>query len=492
MIRLAFNRKNLKVEKLFKTVVDGGYCIGCGACAAVSGSPIRMELDEYGRFKATVELIADQSSLIGTSVQAVCPFSGEGPNEDQIGQELYGKDCEYHDEIGYNLATYAGFVNEMSFRQCGSSGGMGKWILYELFKENLIDAVIHVKQDIPTESEQMLYNYRVSNSINEIQSGSKSAYYPVEMSAVLQYIRNNPGRYAITGVPCFIKAVRLLSMHDSIFKERVHFCIGIICGHLKSTRYADMLAWQRGISLGNLTSIDFRKKLPGAKANQKGVEVIGIDDSGEITNGVGIVQEFFGTNYGHGFFKYQACDYCDDVVAEVADISIGDAWLPQYINDGRGTNAIIVRHPKVHELIERGIASGRLHMDYLTPDEIARSQKSGLKHRREGLAYRLYLKDVAGEWRPTKRVKAEFSHISRKLRKIYRFRVLLTQKSHEVFKGAIQIGSFTYFQKEMELLLKQYEKLYKPSKPSLWQRLKRRIRGKMSRFLRKFKFLFEK
>ena len=32
-------------------------------------------------------------------------------------------------------------------------------------------------------------------------------------------------------------------------------------------------------------------------------------------------------DWGMGIFKLGACDYCDDIVGETADISFGDAWL---------------------------------------------------------------------------------------------------------------------------------------------------------------------
>lgn len=470
------HRNQSEVATLLTTVVNGGYCIGCGACTAVHNSPISVNLNNDGCFSAGIDLntTPDQSNA---EVLSVCPFSDSSLDEDRIAEKLYANSATYHDQIGYSLATYAGFVEEMEFRQHGSSGGMGKWILYELFKEGLVDTVIQVKQNIPTESDRRLYRYQVSSNEKEIRFGSKSAYYPVEMSGILQYIRDNPGCYAITGVPCFIKALRLLSIQEPIFKERVHFCIGIVCGHLKSTRYADMLAWQKGIKPDKLNSIDFRKKIPGHKAKEKGVEVIGTNDTGQTISGVGIVQEFFGTNYGHGFFKYNACDYCDDVTAEVADVSIGDAWLPQYVNDGKGTNAIIVRHPKIHKLIEQAISSGRLHLDLLTPDDIAQSQAGGLRHRREGLAYRLFLKDRAGEWRPKKRVNAQASHINSKFKQVFKFRIFLAKKSHETFKMAIEAGDFLVFEQRMQDSLQKYSKLYKSS---LWQRLILKIEKKIS------------
>ena len=392
-------QQNTETDTLLNTVIKGNYCVGCGACTAIQNSPMSISLNDDGCFSAKIDSNISKEQ-VNAKVLSVCPFSNSSVDEDLIAEKLYGDTATYHDRIGFSIATYAGFVEEKEFRQHGSSGGMGKWLLYELFKEDLIDAVVQVKQNTPTGSDRSLYRYQVSTSEEEIRSGSKAVYYPIEMSQILQYIRDNPGRYAITGVPCFIKALRLLSMQEPVFKERIHFCIGIICGHLKSTRYADMLAWQKGIKPGQLSSIDFRKKIPGHKAKEKGVEVVGIDESGQIVSKAGIVQEFFGTNYGHGFFKYNACDYCDDVTAEVADVSVGDAWLPQYVNDGRGTNAVVIRHPVIYQLVEKAISANRLKMDRITPDEVAQSQAGGLRHRREGLSYRLFLKDKANEWRP--------------------------------------------------------------------------------------------
>ncbi|MGC9322644.1 MAG: Coenzyme F420 hydrogenase/dehydrogenase, beta subunit C-terminal domain, partial [Kosmotogaceae bacterium] len=62
--------------------------------------------------------------------------------------------------------------------------------------------------------------------------------------------------------------------------------------------------------------------------------------------------DFYGYNWGYGFFKYKACDYCDDVVSETADVSVGDAWLPEYVNDSGGTNVVIVRNPVIKKIID--------------------------------------------------------------------------------------------------------------------------------------------
>ncbi|WP_341527225.1 Coenzyme F420 hydrogenase/dehydrogenase, beta subunit C-terminal domain [Nostoc sp. UHCC 0302] len=467
-----------EVTKLLETVVEGGYCIGCGACASISGSPMKIKLDEYARFQATIDPSAEQS-FISSSVQSVCPFSNESLNEDQISQELYRKDCKYHEKIGYHLATYAGYVNEDDFRDRGSSGGMGTWIVSNLLSQGLVDGVIHVHQRPPSVDDPRLFQYQLSTTVEQVRNGSKSRYYPVEMSEVMQLIRDQPGRYAIVGIPCFIKAVRLLMRQDKLLGERIKFCVGLICGHLKSMRFAEMFAWQFGIEPGNLLAIDFRKKLPDADANCYGVEVTGLQD-GQIITHVKSVRDLYGTDWGLGFFKYKACDYCDDVVAETADVTVGDAWLPQYVKDSKGTNVIVVRNSVIRDIIDCAVTIGQLKLDRVSADEVAQSQTSGLNHRREGLAYRLHLTDQQGEWRPRKRVQPRYDHLSRNVQERQLLRVALAAESHVAFKEAIDTSQFYFFKQRLDPLVQKYIKLYQ--RP-LWKRVAGRIQGLLGKLL---------
>ncbi|MBU7583283.1 MAG: Coenzyme F420 hydrogenase/dehydrogenase, beta subunit C-terminal domain [Nostoc sp. TH1S01] len=463
---LGSTSKNQEISKLFETVVDGGYCIGCGACAAVVDSPIKMKLDEYGKLYATLNEPVDKTSN-QTSLGTVCPFSNEGLNEDQLAEEIFGKDCQYHNQIGYYLTTYAGFVNEGDFRKRGSSGGMGNWIVTQLLSEGLVDGVIHVKPCTPSPTDPRLFKYQISKTIEEVRNGAKSRYYPIEISEVIQMLREQPGRYVIVGVPCFIKAIRLLMKQDPIISERIKFCVGLICGHLKSIHFAEMFAWQCGIEPGQLLEFDFRKKLPDRVASQYAIKAVGWQD-GQVIERISPVRDLYGWDWGQGFFKYKACDYCDDVVAETADIVVGDAWLPQYVGDSQGTNVVVVRNSILHNLIEQGITTGKLKLDHIDADEVARSQSSGLNHRREGLAYRLYLSDQKGEWRPPKRVQPQINHLSKQLQKRQYLRIQLAEQSHIAFKQAIDAKRFYIFVQRMSLLVLQYQRTY-PHVP-LWKK----------------------
>ena len=64
-----------KSASIVDKVIDGGFCIGCGACASISGSPYKTSLDDFGCYVARRVDNADQS--IERSCEQVCPFSSK-------------------------------------------------------------------------------------------------------------------------------------------------------------------------------------------------------------------------------------------------------------------------------------------------------------------------------------------------------------------------------------------------------------------------------
>lgn len=463
-------------DALRKRVVEGGYCIGCGLCAALSGAESRMELDRYGLYRPRL-VEPGSSGCEGPSLWDVCPFGEQAATEDEVATELFASDCLRHPALGYYAATYAGHVREGTYRERGSSGGLGSWVPCELLRRGMVDAVVHVKSCIPDARDGRLFRYAVSESVEAVREGAKSRYYPVELSAVARWVRERPGCYAVVGLPCFVKGLRLLGRADRVVRKRVRFLVGLVCGHLKSTRFADLFAWQCGIAPEALRAIDFRMKLAGRKAYQYGVEVVGERDGNEVRE-VRPNTDFFGHSWGHGLLKYPACDYCDDVFAETADLTLGDAWLKPYTVDSRGGNVVVVRHPELGELLEAASGEGRLALERLSPRQVARSQDAGLRHRREGTAYRLWLKEQRGEWHPPKRVRSRRWHLSSRRREILRLRMELATASHEAFLDAVAAERFDVFRERMTPLLDAYDRLCTQRHPL------RRLLSSISRWVR--------
>ncbi|ADY12231.1 Coenzyme F420 hydrogenase/dehydrogenase, beta subunit C-terminal domain [Sphaerochaeta globosa] len=437
-------------------VIAGGYCIGCGVCTAIKDSPFLVQYDEEEKYQARIVDRKEISSAVLQKAEKVCPFAYGIPNEDELGATLYSNEArmQHNEYLGYFFSTYAGYVEKPFYRSKGSSGGMGSWLACTMLEAKLIDYVIHVRH---MEGSDKLFSYTISSRKEEIEQGAKSKYYPVELSSVLEYVRDNPGKYLLIGVPCFIKAVRLLSEQEKIFKERIVFTMGLVCGHLKTGRFAKAIGWQMGIHPDNLESIDFRVKLDGSTANAYGVSAKGKADDGLKSSSM---KNILINNWGYGIFRYNACDYCDDVLSETADVTIGDAWLPEFVNDNLGTNVIIIRNPHIDALINEHIQE--LHIQPLSADKVFQSQEGGFRHRREGLAYRLFLKDKEQEWRPKKRVVAS-NAISSKRKKIYEMRIPLLGKVNEAYELALTNNDFKKFEQTIKPYLSEYNTVYRKS-----------------------------
>ena len=425
---------------LHETVISNGFCVGCGACSVPEKSPFKMVMDAYGQYQS---YLGESRVLDKTEVnyEKLCPFGDGSPNEDEISKHYFSENCEYNTRVGYYNSVFSGHVSEGSFRRNGSSGGMGSWILNELLSKGFVDYVVHVKSETADHDiNNIPFKYEVSSSLGEIQKGAKSRYFPIELSDVLKTVRKQPGRYAVVGLPCFIKSIRLLQAQDPVLADRIKYCIGLVCGHLKSRHYAESLAWQMGIAPTDLQSIDFRVKDPSQPANRYSTYA-----KGESCEKVVPIKQLFGADWGAGAFKYKACDFCDDVFAETADVVVGDAWLPEYVQDSYGTNVVVSRDNEIKNILIDAWSENRLELDELSIDKAAQSQDAGLRHRKDSIAYRLHCEQTDNSWVPKKRTPPVKNLSPRYEMKRQRLRSKMRAMSHDLFLDAKAAGNISLY-----------------------------------------------
>lgn len=360
------------------------------------------------------------------AVSQACPFSPLAADEDAIASQRFPAAHTRDERIGRFEGAYVGSVAEGEWRARGSSGGMVSWVANELLRTGQIDAVAHVKPADPLRTGRF-FAYGISRCEAEIAEGAKSRYYPVELSQVLDEMRQIDGRYAVVGVPCFIKAVHLLRRADPLLAERITHTLGLFCGHMKSARFVQSFAWQLGAELEKVQAVDYRVKDPARPANWYRAQL-------EMSDGRTLAQDWWHLadgDWGAGYFQNPACDFCDDVVAETADIAFGDAWVEPYSSDGRGTNVVVTRAPGLHAMIRQAIADRRLDLQPVDADYIAETQAAGLRHRRQGLAYRLSWMKRAPV-RPRKRVAGGSNSLPLRRRLVFRTRAAISLWSHRL------------------------------------------------------------
>jgi len=385
---------------------------------------------------------------------AICPFSPSAANEDTIAADRFPAAPATDERLGRIEECHVGHVAEGSFRTGGSSGGLVSWVAAELLRRGLVDGVAHVAPVDPA-SEGQLFRYRLSRSVAEVGQGAKSRYYPIELSAVLEEIRRTPGRYAVVGIPCFIKAVHLARRSDPVLADRITHTLGLFCGHMKSAALVDSFARQMGAEPARVEAVDYRVKNANRPANWYRSRL-------ELTGGDAVEQDWWHLvegDWGSGFFQNSACNFCDDVVAETADISFGDAWVEPYSSDGRGTNVAVIRSPELAAMVREGVADGRLVLEQVDADFVADTQAAGFRQRREGLAWRLARRSPAEGIMPVKRVAPSAAGLPPRRQAIYATRQAISAASHRLFALSRRAGSRPLYEVPARWLVTLYSAL---------------------------------
>lgn len=430
---------------IHRQVVANGHCIGCGACAHVEPGVNGMQLDAHGRYVPQWHTPPATTPL----ADVVCPFSNSARDEDAIGRSLYGngteKACQNHDRrLGFYQQVWVGHAaDEGNFRMAGSSGGLTNWLLAELLRTGTVDAVIGVGE-LDSEPGGTLFGYQRIERAEDLHRLAKSKYYPITLDQVLGEVAASDQRHAFVGVPCFVKTMRLLCEQDAQLARRVPVCLSVVCGHLKSTAFAQSLGWQLGVAPERLSGFDFRVKIEDEPANRYGVEARSPE-----TRQRAQVFDLQGTDWGLGYFKYKACDYCDDIAGETADVTLGDAWLPDVSGDWRGHNIVIVRDPTIETLLQQANEERRISLRHATADDFVQSQAANYRHRHDGLAYRLHRDDAIGAWRPNKRITPSITGLTPARQRALDMRCRLRDLSHNAFAQARRSGYRADFSRRM-------------------------------------------
>lgn len=367
-------------ETLKNTIIKGNYCCGCGVCVGVCPQlSLKMIMDELGEYKPSKIGYCNNCGIC----YRVCPFSDNGFNEDKLsGIFLSDTNNLYNKDIGYYSECLVGYAEDR-IRLQSASGGLLTWTIIHLLEKQKIDFAICVK---PLNRIDKLFNFTVCSSIEDVMQCSRSCYYPVELSDVIKKILDTGGKYAVVGLPCVLKALRNAELVNKKLKSRIKYHLGLVCGQQKSAQYADYLCYLGGGKPQNLESFSFRIKDLKRDASDIGVRL-----SYKVDEKLTIKRDIFWTEgmreaWCNGYFKLNACNYCDDLFAELSDVSYMDAWLPEYIKDPAGTSIVVIRNRELQNEFYTAAKSNVLNLITIEPEKVIASQIGALQIKKNRLA----------------------------------------------------------------------------------------------------------
>jgi coenzyme F420-reducing hydrogenase beta subunit len=403
-----------------------------------------------GKWQADLGRADSQSIEVASRV---CPFSDDASNEDVLGRQMW-PNLPQDPRVGRWRDGWAGRVSDEKKILGSSSGGLTTYVLEQLLMRDVVDAVIHV--GVAAEGH---FEYQVSSTIAEIDSRRKSDYTAVTLASVLEAVRSEQGRFALVGLPCFIRAARLLAERDSEIDERLIVYVGLVCGHLKTQFFAESLGWQAGIRPEDLGPFDFRVKERDRPSSRYSYSATRRSTGEVLTRRT---SEAIDSSWGHGAFQPEACNFCDDIFAETADVVFGDAWLPKYTSDWRGTNVVLSRSEVISKILTDGAGRQELKLEPLTVEELAASQAGNFRHRRDGLQVRLHDDQELGLPTPKKRVAPGIDHVSPARVALVRKRRGLSAASFVLFARAKREDKLSTYLKPMKRLIEEYKQVEVP------------------------------
>ena len=424
-------------KNIINSVVDNDMCVGCGLCTYKNEKKLEMSWNDEGFL--VPKLKYDDAEL--ELDLEVCPFNPKPDKNVKTENEIaniFLKDAKHkHPRIGRFNNLFVGYADE--FRSVSSSGGIATFVFKTLLESGEVDHVISVKG-----GENNHYEFSISSSVSELLESTNSKYYPVTMATIIPEINKLNGTVAVSGIACFIKSIRLAQYYHPELNEKIKFLVGIICGGLKSSFFAEYMASKSGIHKNNFKNPNFRVKDPKSSANDYSFE------STKISNGTvkKIKMREIGQMWGTGLFKANACDFCDDVTTELADISVGDAWIQPYVNDGKGTSVVLTRSLAADMLIKNAILKKHIKLESLSLDKFMKSQSGSFNHRQKNLGYRIKNEEIKGSILPPKRFNEKIDSFPEKIVQIIR------RKSRKnSLKYWKEFPDFDYFDKKMKSIL---------------------------------------
>ena len=349
---------NKKVDTIEK-IAKNGLCTNCGTCAGICPeNAIRMEKD-YSCGCYYPQLDAERCNNCGLCFR-VCPGHSvdfKGLNIDIFGNEP--KDVL----MGNYQSCYLGHATNNDIRYNAASGGVVTSLLLFALKNGAIDGalVTRMKKDKPLEPEPF-----IARTKEEIIEASKSKYCPVPANIALKEISEakDGEKFAVVGLPCHIHGTRKVESANKKLKEKIVLHIGIFCSHTDTFWQTEFLLRKRGIKKEDVAKISYRGE------GWPGMLSILLKDGSKMS------VPFSEETSLHGLWLYALprCALCCDNTAELADVSCGDAWLPEITsNEEIGKSIVIIRSNTGKALCLEAVQNGYVKLEEIYPERVRQS-----------------------------------------------------------------------------------------------------------------------
>lgn len=309
-------------------------CTGCGTCYAICpADAIDLRID----FRRGIYYpVANRDRCIDCDLcTEVCPRLSS--DTDTLMRSASDSGPE-NTVIGHFESCYIGHSIDYRTRSNSASGGLVTAILIAALEEGIIDGALVTRMN---DANPLLPEPFIARTRGEVLSASKSKYCPVPANTAVRELLNSDGRFAVVGLPCHLHGIRKAELVSEDLRCKIVLHMGLFCSHTLSFHGTHFLLKKLGIDPCDVTRLDYRGcGWPGGLTvrDREGNESY-ISNQSPLWNAI----------FRSHFFTPTACLWCTDLTSEMADLSFGDPWLPDFLEKERVGKSIVISRTRLGE-----------------------------------------------------------------------------------------------------------------------------------------------
>jgi len=330
-------------------VMAESLCIGCGACAIVDPT---VELRLHPQ-----KLVFEPSHASNADAAAVCPA---------VQVDFAGLQVKLFPEA---TPSPYGVVHSVMLAQStdldrnlkASSGGLIKELLRHHLAQPDIDGAIALSHVGGLD-----FQPRLITDPDEVDTLPGSIYHNLAQPRAIELLQQHEGRFVLVAIPCQLEGIwQYVFTHAPHLRDRIATTIGLLCGWQYSHHALKAICEFKGVDFDRITDVSYRGGGPVGRLRittpEKEIAVSRRVDFG--------YQVAFDRS-----FNTPRCHHCINHSNLLADIVVGDAWLPSTVMTKTGISLLINRTAAADATVRALAASGRLKLADVTVEEIKESQ----------------------------------------------------------------------------------------------------------------------
>ncbi|MCZ7528818.1 MAG: Coenzyme F420 hydrogenase/dehydrogenase, beta subunit C-terminal domain [Acidimicrobiia bacterium] len=355
-------------------VIESGMCIGCGACA-VADSSVELVLDPD-------RLAFAPSSPGGVAAASVCPAL----EVDFEGLQEWRFPGAYRTRHGVVDSVHLAQSTDRDRNVKASSGGLIKELMLHYLERGDVDGIIALDHVAGLDFRPTLVT-----DADHVDRLPGSVYHNLAQPEALELLRRHDGRFVLVGIPCQLEGLfSYVRRIEPRLAERIHATIGLLCGWQYNHHALRAICRYKGIDFEAITDISYRGGGPVGR-----LRIVTPTREHRIHRRLDF-------SYQVAFdrsFNLPRCHLCVDHANFLADVVVGDAWLPSTVTTRTGVSLVICRTPEATATIEQMARRGRLQAAEASVDDVTESQTRSNAFGDFAYAYAEYLEEI-GEHRP--------------------------------------------------------------------------------------------